>query len=142
MKKEDIKNLVDKYEAGKTNLNEENFLFGHKNIENTNDDILFNFIKNNKKESPNNLNEKLWDNFEIQQKTKKKRNIAIFSAVASVALIVTLFLIKPFETEMSYAEKAKLLTEAKNMIAISEVGNANENTLYEDEFIIIYTTNK
>lgn len=139
MKKVDIKHLVEKYKKGSSTLEEEAFLISKSTDLNIEDKVLFEYLKKKKISTPENLNARLWEDF---NKKNKIRYLKIFSAVASVALLISIFLIKPTEKEMSYADKKALFDEAKAMIAKTKKQTIIQNIIYEDELIKIYTTNK
>lgn len=133
MKEENINNLIEKYRSGTTSLEEEQFLLENVNKLDAAIEASSVFIKMNKKEIPDNFNDKLWDSFEPKIKTKHKYSYKIFGAVASVAIFVTLAFYTFSNNEQSIEEKEFLLNEAKNMFV------NNENIIFEDELIIVYT---
>lgn len=142
MKKVDIKHLVEKYKKGTSSLEEEAFLITKKTDLNIQDEVLFEYLEKKKVPVPENLNDTLWENFKRKNNKTRKLKTLIFSAVASVALFIAFFLIKPIEQEMSYEEKKALLNEAKAMIANTKKQFISQNIIYEDELIKIYTINE
>jgi hypothetical protein len=139
MKKVDIKKLLEKYKNGASNLEEDAFLRANKTDLDVKEEMYFTFLEKKKATVPKNLNDILWENFEKKRNKIKRLRIGVFSAVASLALIISLFFINPTEEEMSYEEKLALLKEAKAMIANAEQESNYKNIIYEDELIIIYT---
>ena len=73
MKEETIKNLIEKYQSGTSSLEEESFLFDHINDEDSSISLWSDFVKNNKKEAPENFNNEQWKSFEKKiEKTDSK----------------------------------------------------------------------
>lgn len=139
MEKVDIKKLLEKYKNGISNLEEEAFLKTNKKNLDVKEEVYFTYLEKKKTSVPKNLNNRLWESFEKERNKVRRLRVGVFSAAASLALIISLFLISPIEEEMSYEEKLALLKEAKAMIADSEQGSNTKNIVYEDELIRIYT---
>ncbi|PPK95433.1 hypothetical protein LY01_01020 [Nonlabens xylanidelens] len=142
MKEDEIKRLIEKYKEGNTTLNEEQFLFNH-----TKDSVLSleawsNFIKNNKKETPTNFNATLWESFQNKKIGKRKRFVRIISAAASVILLISFYIASPKQKGLSYSKKEDLLNQALNMVSNSEPSETQQNIIYENEMVIIYTTSE
>ncbi|WP_026776632.1 hypothetical protein [Polaribacter sp. Hel_I_88] len=139
MKEETIKNLFEKYKKGETSLKEEEQLFYNVGENQPEIKILADFVNENKIETPSNFNDTLWKSFE--KKTTKNNNlkIGIFSAAASILLLVSLYFGNLNKDELSYAEKEALLKEAKSMFTDAEVKQTIHNIIIETDLIIVYT---
>ena len=140
MKDKRIEKLTEKYETGASTLNEEQFLFDNAENSPSKIEAWSTFVKRNKREAPENLNDKLWASFQNRIIRKRRFKVGIISAAASIVLIITLIIGNPGQKKLSYNEKEALLNQALNMIAVSEQEIAKENIIYEDEMIIIYTS--
>ncbi|MEM9549149.1 MAG: hypothetical protein AAGA77_24390 [Bacteroidota bacterium] len=140
MKSEEIEKLIEKYKNGLSTIEEELFLFDHiKNID-PSLQAWSTFVKNNKTEPPENLNDKLWKSF--QNKTTKKRRLytSIISVSASILLFVGFFTINPGQEELSYSEKEALLNQARNMFSNNVQQEMEQTIIYENDMIVVYTT--
>ena len=139
MKEETIKSRFEKYKKGETSLKEEKNLFDEVDENQPEIEVLGDFIKRNKIKTPPNLNDTLWNSFE--KKTAKNNNfkIGIFSAAASIILLVTLYFGNLNKDELSYNEKQALLNEAKSMFSDEGVKETMHNIIIETDFIIVYT---
>jgi hypothetical protein len=71
MKDENFKNLIDKYDAGHSSIQEEKLLHNNINEKDTAMKAWSTFVQNHKIETPKNFNEQLWEEFE--PKTNSKR---------------------------------------------------------------------
>ena len=141
MKEETIKNRIEKYKNAETSLKEEKRLFDEVGENESEIKILAGFIEENKIETPYNLNDKLWNSFEKKTAKKNRFKIGIFSAAASILLLVSLYFGFLNENELSYNEKEALLNEAKSMFSDAEVKQTIHNIIIETDFIIVYTKN-
>ena len=141
MKEETIKNRIEKYKNGETSLKEEKRLFDEVYENESEIKILAGFVEENKIETPYNLNDKLWNSFEKKTAKKNRFKIGIFSAAASILLLVSLYFGFLNENELSYNEKEALLNEAKSMFSDAEVKQTIHNIIIETDFIIVYTKN-
>ncbi len=140
MKEDEIERLIEKYKEGNSTLNEEQFLFDHSKNSEPSLEAWSTFVKNNKKETPNNFNDTLWESFQNKKIGKRKRFVRIISAAASVILLISLYIASPKQKEVSYSEKEDLLNQALNMVYNSEPSEIQQSIIYENEMIIIYTT--
>ncbi|PQJ80257.1 hypothetical protein [Polaribacter porphyrae] len=138
MKEEHIKNLIQKYKSGTTSLEQEKTLFETTDIPDNSIKKVSSFVKNSKKEVPENFNEKLWDSFEGKTKKSNKFNYGWLSVAASIVLIITLYMYSNKETEMTIAEKEALLNEAKAMFE-NEKQEENYKIILENELVIVYS---
>lgn len=141
MKEETIKNRIEKYKNGETSLKEEKRLFDEVGENESEIKILAGFVEENKIETPYNLNDKLWNSFEKKTAKKNRFKIGIFSAAASILLLVSLYFGFLNENELSYNEKEALLNEAKSMFSDAEVKQTIHNIIIETDFVIVYTKN-
>ena len=141
MKEETIKNRIEKYKNGETSLKEEKRLFDEVGENESEIKILAGFVEENKIEIPYNLNDKLWNSFEKKTAKKNRFKIGIFSAAASILLLVSLYFGFLNNDELSYNEKQALLNEAKSMFSDAEVKQTIHNIIIETDFVIVYTKN-
>ena len=141
MKEETIKNRIEKYKNGETSLKEEKRLFDEVDENESEIKILAGFVEENKIEIPYNLNDKLWNSFEKKTAKKNRFKIGIFSAAASILLLVSLYFGFLNNDELSYNEKQALLNEAKSMFSDAEVKQTIHNIIIETDFVIVYTKN-
>lgn len=139
MNEEIIKNIIEKYKAGESSLQEEKKLFNTaKKMEEPLKKWSF-FVKHNQKHIPENLNEKLWKSFEEKIKKPNKLKIGLFSTAASIALIFSLFFFNTHQNELSESEKSALLEEAKSMFVDENQHQETYNKILENDLIIVYT---
>ena len=140
MKEDEIERLIEKYKEGNSTLNEEQFLFDHIKNSEPSLEAWSTFVKNNKKETPNNFNDTLWESFQNKKIGKRRRFVGVISAAASVILLISLYIASPKQKEVSYSKKEDLLNQALNMVSNSEPSEMQQSIIYENEMIIIYTT--
>lgn len=140
MKDEKINKLIEKYVAGASTLQEEQFLFDNAENSRSMNEVWYTFVKRNKREAPENFNDTLWNSFQNRTIRKRRLKIGIMSAAASVILIITLFIGNQVQNKLNYNEKEALLNQTLNMFADSEQETPKENIIYEDKMIIIYTS--
>lgn len=141
MKKEHIKVIFEKYKNGQTSLEEEQFLLENANDLNSPLSHWVSFKKETKKKVPENFNETLWQSFDKKTKPKIKLVKRVLLVAASIVLLVALFPRNNQENTQSFWEKEALLLEAKSMFSEIEK-NKNQDIVFEDDLITIYTTNK
>ena len=140
MKEDKVERLLKKYQEGQSTLKEEAFLFDNTESLEPSFEAWSTFVKNNKTETPKDFNERLWQSFQNRKKKKRKLFVGGFSVAASVILLIALFFTNPKEEELNYAEKEALLSLAKEIVANSTPAEIEQNIIYENEIIIIYTT--
>ena len=140
MNEERIKDLLDKYKAGETTSNEELYLQNNSNELHREHHDMFTYIGKSKIKAPENFNREQWKIFELKQKQKRINRYSMVSIAASIIVVVSLLLMNPSENKMSTAEKQALLDEALLMIEEPQKENL-ETVLYEDDMVIIYTSN-
>lgn len=140
MKEDEIEILIEKYKEGNSTLNEEQFLFDHIKNSEPSLEAWSTFVKNNKKETPNNFNDTLWESFQNKKIGKRKKFVRIISAAASIIVLISLYIFSPKQKELSYSEKEDLLNQALNMVSNSVPSEIQQSIIYENDMIIIYTT--
>jgi hypothetical protein len=139
MSKKIKEELIKKYLAAESSLEEEQKLFNNEN--NAPDlDAWATYVKHNRKKGTNHLKESIWHSIETRKKRRQRYLYAIPAAAASIALLVTFFITKPNEPSITDEEKWALLTEALTMFPEDTTTDEQRNILYEDETIVIYTT--
>ena len=67
MKERKIEKLIEKYEAGASTLQEEQFLFDNAENSGSKIEAWSTFVKRNKRDTPENFNEALWESFQSRQ---------------------------------------------------------------------------
>lgn len=140
MKEHKIDKLIEKYESGSSTLNEELLLFENGNNAGLPIEAWSAFVKSNKRKMRDNLNDRLWVSFQKRNRFKRTLNIGIVSAAASVLLIFALYFAGPGKNSLSYSEKEALLNQALGMFPEKEQLPVEENIIYENDMVIIYTT--
>lgn len=139
MNEENINKIIQKYKAGESSLEEEKTLFNTINDSEESIQSWASFVKKNTIKTPENLNEKLWDAFEEKTRKPNQLKIRVLSAVASIALILSLFIYNTNKNEMSETQKATLLEEARNMFADAKEEKEVYKKILENELVIVYT---
>ena len=141
MNQEEINNLLDLYEQGLTSSEQEAMLTDHLAKAKDEEHLWFKFLKYRKKQKPRDIENQIWSSIQKEEKKKSRIILRAISVAASVALIISiLWVSNPFKPkEMSYEEKAAVLKEALAMISSAEKTETNQDIIYEDETIIIYT---
>ncbi len=141
MNQEENKRLLKLYEQGLTSSEEEAILI--KTFGNSKDEehVWFKFLKNHKRKTPTNLESHIWTNIQRKDSKKPKMVLRALAVAASITLILSILWIpNPLKSrEMSYEEKAAALKEALIMISSAEKAETEQEIIYEDETIIIYT---
>ena len=140
MKEDKTERLIKKYKEGQSTLSEEQFLFDSTDNLEPSLDAWSAFVKNNKTETPKDFNKSLWESFQNRKNRKRKLFVGILSAAASVVLFISLFLANPKQEESNYSEKEVLLSLAKEMVSNSVSAEIEQSIIYENEIVIIYTT--
>lgn len=131
----DIEKLIEKYKAGETTLEEESFLFENVSDVDTEMSTWFKYAKQKKKAATPVLKEKIWAS--ISKKSVRFR-IGVFSAAASVLLLVFFFINDIRQEKLDYKQKEATLKEALAMLSEPEIMPSKKNIIYEDELVIIY----
>lgn len=138
MKEEHIKKLTELFKKGETSLKEEADFY--KNIEGKGEiySDLANYVNQEKVVVPENLNEKLWADFEKKISEKKSPKIWKWSIAASILLVIGFYISSAYQQQKE-REKQSLLEEARAMFAESKTIEKQNSILYEDETLILYT---
>lgn len=140
MKDKLIEKLIKKYESGHSSAEDEQYLMNHTNKSNPAMSAWFRFVKQCKTKTPENFNEELWNTFEGKTQSNLKLIVGVLTTAASVLLFLALYFGNNKQDTLSYEEKAALLNQAKNMLSEQKQNIANQDIIYEDQNIIIYTT--
>ena len=138
MNREKFEALLKKYEAGESDLAEEQLLVEHARDANSGLQAWSEFLKQNKKPAPAHLRDTIWSAIQRTRRKKRRRTIGILSVAASVLLVISVLIRIPGERELTDEEKAALLKEV-NAMFVNEKNVPEKDILYEDELIIIYT---
>lgn len=130
--------LIEKYLKAESNLNEEQEIY---NAETTDSELdpWFGFAKKYRAKAPENLNNTVWQAIQTKRKRSQRLIYGLVAAAASVVLLITLSV---NSSKQSYKEKEALLTEALSMFKNDEPKVSERNIIYEDELIVIYTSQK
>ena len=137
MKEETINKLIQKYKNGETSLKEEEQLFYNAKENQPEIRILADFKEKNQIKTPSNLNDKLWNSFDVKQRKNNRFRIGVFSAAASIVLLLSFYFGSLNNNKLSYSEKQALLDEAKKMFLESE--QSIQNIILETDMVIVYT---
>ena len=123
--------LINKYLEAESNLNEEQDIF---NTETANSDFnpWFKFVKKYRMKAPENLNNSVWDAIQSKRKRTQQVIYGIVATAASVALIVSLSVNSPKQSDK---EKEALLKEALSMFDNSKPKVEERNIIYEDDLM-------
>lgn len=133
----DIEKLIEKYKAGETSLEEEQFLMENVSDFATDVSAWLRYANQSKKQSSPDLKNNIWTS--INKKILRFR-MGLFAAAASIFLVAIFSISNMKEKEMAYEEKAAVLKEAMAMLSDVETLPAAENIIYEDDLVIIYTS--
>ncbi len=137
--------LVEKYLAAATTLEEEETLFDGENQQPGLAEWAT-YRKQKRKRAPSNLPDTIWS--AIQRRRRNRRRILIgVPAAASIAFIVVSLILSsgPLpqdEGPITYDEKEALLKEALSMFPDEKPTTAEENIIYEDDLVIIYVASQ
>ena len=141
MNREQVDELLEKYEQGLASQEEMDLLMEQFEDSRTGPGVWFNYLRLQKRKAPENLQNQVWSAIQTQEK-KKTRKITLFiSAAASLVILISLIILSPSlrnQKEMSYDEKAAKLEEALSLISENNE-QADRKIIYEDEIIVIYT---
>lgn len=141
MNQEELNRLLKLYEQGLTSAEEESVLLKTLGDSKDKKHLWFKFLKNYKKSIPTNLENQIWSNIQRKEKKKPKMMLRVLALAASITLVLTILWIpNPLKSrEMSDAEKAAVLKEALTMISSAEERITEQEIIYEDDLLIIYT---
>lgn len=139
MNKSKFEDLIEKYEQGESSLSEEKNIFDNAESIDSESQAWFKFIQINKKKAPEGLQDSIWESIHKKRIINRRLKVGVLSAAASIILLLSIMIYKPFGNIQSYKEKEALLNEALGMFE-------NKNTtlelrsIYEDDMIIIYAS--
>lgn len=139
MKEESIKKLKEKYYAGSTSLKEEKQLNQESSKEDSSTGKIALFLENQKIEAPKGFNDNLWQSFEEKIIEKKRPAFWIWSAAASVVIVLSFNFFNLHQSNVEEIRKQTLLEEAKSMFIEKEEFIKTDKILFEDETLIVYT---
>lgn len=141
MKEEHIKKLTELYKNGATSVKEEADFYN--SIEQKNHDFsdLAKYIHQEKVNIPENLNEKLWTDFEEKISEKKSPKIWKWSIAASILLLFGFYVNSQYQQQKEL-EKQAMLEEAKSMFTAYYEQEEGFKKILENELVIIYTKTK
>ena len=140
MKEDEINKLIEKYKEGESTLDEEQFLLDHVDESEPSLKLWSSYVNNTKIQVPEHFNDSLWKSFEKRKAKKRKVFVTGIMAAASILLLIPLLLTQSTNKELDYAEKEALLHQALMMVSDSNTNETQQNIIYENEMIIIYTT--
>lgn len=140
MKKESIKTLKEKYYAGSTSLEEEQQLIRESSQEDSSTGKIASFLEGQKYQVPHGFNDELWHSFEERITVPKKSRRWIWSAAASIVLLLSFYFLNIHEENADEIRKQALLEEAKSMFVDQEEPIKTDKILFEDETLIVYTS--
>jgi len=141
MNREQVDELLDKYEEGRASQEEMDLLREQFKGSRNGPGAWFNYLSIQKRKAPENLNTEVWSAIQSHEKKKNRKITWFISAAASIAILITFIFISPSlrnQKEMSYEEKAAKLEEALSLFS-EHKKQANREIIYEDEIIVIYT---
>ncbi|MAD96267.1 MAG: hypothetical protein CMB99_02970 [Flavobacteriaceae bacterium] len=140
MKEESIKKLKEKYYAGSTSLQEEKQLIQESSQEDSSTGRIASFLKDQQQEAPKGFNDELWESFEEKIVEEKKPSFWIWSAAASIVIVLSFYFFNLYQGNVDEIHKQALLEEAKSMFIEQEEPIKTDKILFEDETLIVYTS--
>lgn len=140
MKEEHIKKLTELYKNGETSLNEEVEFYTSIECKNHNYSDLAKYIHQEKVDVPENLNEKLWIDFDEKISEKKSPKIWRWSIAVSILVLFGFYINSEYQHQKEM-EKQALLEEAKNMFDTYYEEEGYKKIL-ENELVVVYTKTK
>jgi len=141
MNREQVDELLEKYEQGLASQEEMDLLMEQFEDSRSGPGVWFNFVRLQKRKAPEDLNIQVWSAIQSQEKKKNRKITRFILAAASLAILISLIILSPSirnQQGMSYEEKAAKLEEALSLIS-EHKKQANREIIYEDEIIVIYT---
>lgn len=139
MNKGRFNELIEKYEQGESTMQEEQIIVDNAESFPNEYKAWFKFIQRNKKKAPRGLQDSVWESIHKKKILNLQLKVGILSAAASILVLLSIAIYKPFGNIQSYNKKEALLKEALEMFE-------NKNTkselkpIYEDDIIIIYAS--
>jgi len=134
--------LIERYWAAKTSLEEEEALFqGDNQYPGINEWATYR--KQNRKKAPSNLSDSVWSAIQNRRRNKRRILMGVSAVAASIVLFAVSFVGGPGhlnmdENGMTYYEKEALLNDALSMFANEKTRTSEQNIIYEDDVVIIY----
>lgn len=135
------RNLIDKYLAAKSTLEEEEKLFENAANSNSSIEAWFSYVKGKRRKAPTYFNDRIWASIQSRKRKKRRFTVGLSLAAASIALFITVSVNNP-DSNNGYQQKQKSLNEALSMFPNEEQVQTEASILYEDEMVIIYTVSK
>lgn len=136
MKREQVDDILKKYKAGLSSLNEEHLLLSKTDEMEDSDKIWFSYLKKNQVKVPTSIENDIWQT--LVRRKQKIRMRRITAVAAAVLLFLSLFLFKTHQNQQEQIRKKALLQEAISMVSDKEE-NLTKTVLYQDQYVIIYS---
>ena len=137
MSKEKSDDLIKKYFAAKTSLEEEEELFNTINQQ-PGIEAWATFIRKNRKKAPPNLKGSVWAAIQTRKRKKQRFLVSLSGVAASIVLLVSFLIYNTSNRDIEYNEKAVLLNEALSMFPDENQTRLKQDVIYEDGMIVIY----
>ena len=137
MSNEKSDDILKKYFAAKTSLEEEEAFFNTVNQQ-PGIEAWATFVRKNKKKAPPNLKGSVWSAIQIRKRKKQRFLVGLSGIAASIALLVSFFIYNTSNRNHEYDEKANLLNEALSMFPDENQTRLKKDVIYEDGMIVIY----
>lgn len=137
MNKKKSKDLINKYLAAESTLEEELDFF---NSEKQDSGIAqwSAYVKGSKEKVPTNLKESIWSAIQIKKRKKQHYLIRLSGIAASIVLLGTFLIYNANNAKSEYAEKEALLKEALSLANNKIKTTEHQHIIYEDDMITIY----
>ncbi|MEM9325275.1 MAG: hypothetical protein AAGA85_06455 [Bacteroidota bacterium] len=139
-------NLIDKYLAAETTLEEEETLFDGKNQQpGIAEWATYRNRKRNK--APSNLPDTIWSTIQKRRRNRQRMLIGLPAVAASIAFVVFALIYDAGDQQVAprpitYDEKEALLHEALSLFSEEQPTTSKQNVIYEDDVVIIYMTSQ
>ncbi|AEL28711.1 hypothetical protein [Cyclobacterium marinum] len=142
MEKGIFKELMKKYAAGHSTLEEEAFLIKNLTDKKSLETQWLRYVNGKKKIPAADLNAKVLEAINKKEKKSQSRKLVagFMSIAASLLLLLIFFRPEPIPETKSLAEKEALLKKALAMFDNNSINKKNKKVLYEDDLIIIYSS--
>lgn len=141
MSRDRLNALIKKYLAAESTLDEEETLRSAEN-QNPTMQAWSTYVKWKRKKAPANLNDTIWASIQTRRKKRRRVFYTLSGVAASIILFFTISLNNTNNKSLSYEEKSDLLNEALSMFSNERQTLEEQNIIYEDDMIVIYTTPK
>ncbi|OFX90335.1 MAG: hypothetical protein A2W99_08235 [Bacteroidetes bacterium GWF2_33_16] len=139
MNKGRFKDLIEKYEQGESTLQEEQIIVDNTESFPNEYHAWFKFIQINKEKAPKGLQDSVWESIHKKKILNLQLKVGMLSAAASILVLLSIAIYKPFGNMQSYNKKEALLKEALEMFENKNTKSALK-PIYEDDIIIIYAS--